>query len=341
MHVVAQALQVDFPGVAWKIGRRPQLHLQAEGQVLLPVGIGQVLDSPLRGLAQPVEEHDLGRRPAVHLRHQMHILPHSIPVDVQHHLDRRVFLQDARHPLQGVVVGLAPVQLSLPQVIDRGVMVHRVPLLREKAGQLLPHSHHVFPRPGIREGLLGVGVVNENLRSPGAGVQRQVHIQQGFGVHQFPIRRGGGVHIIKILHQEIIIHQLLQHICTPENGPVQASRKGLGRGEASALPCRALACPASRPALASVSCCSPEALGQRPIFLCVRSRLLPAVPGQIGVLFIKPLHSLVIPVGGIRILPPFPARAVRLPPRFLYKKIPLLVPQTLRYPGSSGPKSPP
>ncbi len=51
VHVVAQSLQINFTRIPRIIGGGPQLHLQAERQIFLPVGIGQILDGSLRCLA--------------------------------------------------------------------------------------------------------------------------------------------------------------------------------------------------------------------------------------------------------------------------------------------------
>ena len=55
MEIIPEALDINFPGQTRKIGRRIQLHLETECQIIAPVRIGQILDRSLRSLADAIE----------------------------------------------------------------------------------------------------------------------------------------------------------------------------------------------------------------------------------------------------------------------------------------------
>ncbi len=96
----------------------------------------------------------------------MQILPDSVPVDIQDHLNGRVFLQNGRDAFQGMIIGPAAVQLPVHQIINAGIVDHPVPLCLQKLCQIIPDPHHCglgSVGPVVRERFLGVGVVNKDL----------------------------------------------------------------------------------------------------------------------------------------------------------------------------------
>ena len=132
MLVIPQSLEIDLSRKSRIHSRSLKLHLKTERQVGLPVGIWQIFDGTVRRLGGSVEKHDLCRGLPVDLRHQAGPLSHPVPVEVQHHLNGRIFLQDPLDPLQGICIGPAPVQLPVPVVINAVVMDHRISLPLQK-----------------------------------------------------------------------------------------------------------------------------------------------------------------------------------------------------------------
>ena len=167
MKVVAQPLQINISRIAGIEGLRAELQLEAEGQVIFPVGIFQIGDWAVRRLAGSIKKHHGCRGLSVDLPNQMSPFCHPVPVKVENYLDGGIFFQDALNAFQRICICLAPVKRSLPQIIDRGIVDHLIALLSEKFCQILPHPHNrrltVSPVV-ICKLLLGVAVVNENLR---------------------------------------------------------------------------------------------------------------------------------------------------------------------------------
>ena len=130
--VIPQSLEIDLSRKSRIHSRSLKLHLKTERQVGLPVGIWQIFDGTVRRLGCSVEKHDLCRGLPVDLRHQAGPLSHPVPVEIQHHLNGRIFLQDPLDPLQGICIGPAPVQLPVPVVINAVVMDHRISLPLQK-----------------------------------------------------------------------------------------------------------------------------------------------------------------------------------------------------------------
>ena len=106
-------------------------------------------------------------------------------------------------------------------------MVYIVTLGFQKPGQVIPHAHHGLSRAGILIGFLGMGVVDKYLGLGIIPLHGHVTAQQILGIHQVTARRGGGVDTVKMFYEEIVIHQLFQHICIAGNGALQCPRYGL------------------------------------------------------------------------------------------------------------------
>ena len=54
--------------------------------------IGQISDLALRRAAHTLKKHDLGRRLSIDILRQPHRICHTVPVQIQHNLDRRMCL---------------------------------------------------------------------------------------------------------------------------------------------------------------------------------------------------------------------------------------------------------
>ena len=326
MFIVPKALKVYLAGKAGVIGSGSQLHLKAECQVILPVWILQILDRPLRRLAQSVEKHNLRRVPAIHLGDQMQVFPYPVPVDIKHHLDGGILLQYIGNSVQCIIICLAPVQLAVFQVIHRFVVVYIVALGLQQPGQAVPNTHHGLSGSGILISFLGMCVVNKYLRLGVVPLHGHVTAQQVPGIHQITARRGGGMDAVKMFYEEVVIHQLFQHICIAGNGALQCPRYGLqglvwplvsGCCRTSCTGCQVLAAfcfgatrtasssaPDSFPSLSSSSCArSGFPRGQDSRFLrCLLAGFLIAVPGKILVFFIKCFNRVVFTVSRIRVI---------------------------------------
>ena len=118
MEIIPEALDINFPGQTRKIGRRIQLHLETECQIIAPVRIGQILDRSLRSLADAIEKHDGSRRLSIHLIDHVKAFIDPIPVQIQDDLDGGILLKNPRDPVQGLCIRFIPVQLSVLKVID-------------------------------------------------------------------------------------------------------------------------------------------------------------------------------------------------------------------------------
>ena len=58
----------------------------------------------------------------------MKVFSHSVSVNVQDYLNGGILLQDRRDPFQGMVIGPAPVQFSVYEIINRGIVDDAVSL---------------------------------------------------------------------------------------------------------------------------------------------------------------------------------------------------------------------
>ena len=128
-------------------------------------------------------------------------------MDIQDHLDRRVFLQETRDPVEGVGIRRTAVQLSVPVIVDALIMVHVVPLFPEKLRQALSEVDHVrlriFRVVGV--GLLGVGMVDQDLGDVGVFFDGKVRGEEILRPHQVPARRCCGVDVVEFFHQVVVI----------------------------------------------------------------------------------------------------------------------------------------
>ena len=130
----------------------------------------------------------------------MKVICHSVPVDIQDHLNGMVLLQNCFNSLPGICISFASVQLSIYQVIDRFIVVYLISPRLQKFCQTFSHCYHRLTRAGVRESFLRMGVVNQNLRSFPIFIYCKVFFQQFFRVHQVSAGSGGSMDIVEIFH---------------------------------------------------------------------------------------------------------------------------------------------
>ena len=98
-------------------------------------------------------------------------------MQVNHHLNGRIFLQYPCNFRQGIAICLVPYGIVLCRMVQHVVAV----ILRQYPGKLIPHAHNgiaSLPRHGVRKGFLRMGVVNQNLRSGSILFHTHIPVQQ-------------------------------------------------------------------------------------------------------------------------------------------------------------------
>ena len=184
MQIISEALQINISGEARIILIAQQLQLKSQCQIIFNIRIVQIINRTIfLRAAQTIKKHKTSHGLAIDLRHQMSIFIDSVPVQVDHCLNRRIFFQNLADLLLCPAVCLISVQFPIHQIIDTGHMHHFKALLPQELRQILPGSHNgggIIPRHGIHKTFLGMGVIDQNLRTIHITVNGHIHIQQLF-----------------------------------------------------------------------------------------------------------------------------------------------------------------
>ena len=205
MHVVPVALQIDPSGQTRIVLIGDHLHLEGKSQIFIYVRIFQISDVSRRlRVGQAIEKHEGGRGLSVQLRHQLS-LQHRIPVQIDHHLDGGILRQDLLDGGKGNRIGIIPAfHIIFPRIMDDVIAV----FFPQNLSQKLSRSHDAvsgIPGHGIHKCLLGMGMINEDLRNIRILFNGQILTQKLIQLHLIRTRLRGGVHRIKTLDQRVKI----------------------------------------------------------------------------------------------------------------------------------------
>ena len=180
-------------------------------------------------------------------------------------------------------------------------------------------------------------MVDQNLGLAVILPDGEILAQKPRRAYLIPPRRGGGVNAVKMLHQKIIVRQLLHHIGRPGHRPGgnPHQRRPCRHGSRARLPLGQRL----RPARVLVRAVVSRLTGRCTAVLCFAvlrlsfPRFLVAIPGQVLVFLVKCFHRLILPVGRVRIagLPSVSGAPTRSPaPR------PGLMPHIIHQPPAAG-----
>ena len=143
-------------------------------------------------------------------------LRHPVPVQVNGHLYGRIRLDDRADRRLGVLICVAPVKLSVDDIVHSGVMDRLNAPLVEQPGQILPHSHNTrrrVPRRGVCKFFLRMGMEDQDLRSPCRIVDLHAAPQKIIRIELVGTDHSGTVYRVEITEQIIKIPELLnRHI---------------------------------------------------------------------------------------------------------------------------------
>ena len=100
----------------------------------------------------------------------MLILSHGIPVEINGHLDIRVFFHNLRDTLQRSIIGFTAFNLSVNQIVFCLVVIYKISIFFQLLCQFISHSNdriRLLALPAVLEGFgSSVGMIDQNLLFP-------------------------------------------------------------------------------------------------------------------------------------------------------------------------------
>ena len=234
MHIVTIAFQINPAGQPRVILVAQHLHLERKCEIIRNIFIRKRINVPEPSRSgQSVEKHEARHFFAADLRNEPRSFCHFVPVQVDHHLNRRVFLQNRFQRRKGIGIGIIP----FFHVILSHMMHHVIAILFAKNfRQHLPDAHNSglrVSRNRIGKGFLRMGMINQNLRLVVRPLLYGKHpAKQRLLIQLRLVRRGCRIDRIKFPHQRIITRKL-----RPVVGTLLLRKRGCKIADAGAICC--------------------------------------------------------------------------------------------------------
>ena len=130
---------------------------------------------------------------------------------IDHYFYGWIFFKDFFYIRPGIVIRRASVQLSAHHIESLRHMEHLIPVgFRQDLCQIIAHpDDRIFhmPFPGVRERLLGMAVIDQDLGSPRILLQRQVFFKKSRRVEKLFAGNSPRIHNKKVIQKIIVVGQ--------------------------------------------------------------------------------------------------------------------------------------